>query len=261
MNYRPPRTSDRSWLQFSLRVLLVFLVLISVPLGWLGNRIARARHQRQAAEAIAEIGGRVLYDYQTTGSWRQRTPKAARKQGPLRDLMGDDFFHDVVEVDCSCALLDDQHATLLTVFTESRTLRLAGTDVTDTGLSNVRGMTKLEMVDLGHTEITDVGVRHLQTLANLEMLNLSYTNVGDAGLIHLQSLVNLQHLELSGTEISDAGLEYLKGLAELQHLNVSQTNVTDSGVAQLRSALEHCEIQNGVQESDTLRNGAKEDKM
>ena len=47
----------RRWLQFSLRMLLVQVLLISVPLGWLGMKMREAREQQAAARKSADHEG------------------------------------------------------------------------------------------------------------------------------------------------------------------------------------------------------------
>jgi hypothetical protein len=55
--------------QFSFRSLLVFVVAVSVPLGWFAWEMEEARRQREAAEAIRKVGGIVWYDYQADAMW------------------------------------------------------------------------------------------------------------------------------------------------------------------------------------------------
>ncbi len=55
--------------QFSFRSLLVFVVAVSVPLGWFAWQMDRARRQREAVTRILELGGTVVsYDYEREGS-------------------------------------------------------------------------------------------------------------------------------------------------------------------------------------------------
>ena len=78
------------WYQFSLRSLLLFVLVCSLVCGWLGVRMQRAREQKQAVEAIHKLGGWVEYDYQrdASGSWI----KGAEPGRPtwLRRLLGAD---------------------------------------------------------------------------------------------------------------------------------------------------------------------------
>ena len=54
---------------------------------------------------------------------------------------------------------------------------------------------------------TDAGVAHLKGLTQLQLLELGNTKVTDAGLANLKGLTQLQSLDLHGTQITDAGLQ------------------------------------------------------
>jgi hypothetical protein len=51
------------WCQYSLRTLLLGVLLASIGMSWFTPRIQRARKQREAVEAIERLGGEVLYDF------------------------------------------------------------------------------------------------------------------------------------------------------------------------------------------------------
>jgi len=52
---------ERPRFQYTLRALLVFMLLVSIPLSWLGGKLLRTRRLREAVEAIVRAGGRVWY--------------------------------------------------------------------------------------------------------------------------------------------------------------------------------------------------------
>ena len=72
--------------------------------------------------------------------------------------------------------------------TNLTSLSLSGTQVTDSGLSNLKGLTKLSRLSLGKTQVTDAGLVHLKGLTNLTWLDLEGTRVSDAGLAQLTVL-------------------------------------------------------------------------
>ena len=61
-----------------------------------------------------------------------------------------------------------------------------------------------------YTEITDAGLVHLKGLTKLELLNLNRSEITDAGLSHLKKLTNLQTLFLKDTKVTDAGIPELQ---------------------------------------------------
>jgi Leucine-rich repeat (LRR) protein len=58
-------------------------------------------------------------------------------------------------------------------------LHLANTQVTDSGLENVKRLTNLEWVSLENTQITDAGLVHFTGMARLEDVNARGTQVRD----------------------------------------------------------------------------------
>jgi hypothetical protein len=229
--------------------LLVFLMAVSVPLGWFAWEMQRARRQREAVEALAKVGADVSYDYQ-----QDEDPYVFREEPTapawLRRLLGSDFFCDVVvvfgscrETDPSpCIKFDDKDAIHLKKLVKVNWLDLGSSQVTDAGLEHLRGLTELRELILNFTQVTDAGLEHLKGLTNLEALWLGNTQVTDAGLEHLKGLPNLDHLGLSNTQVTDAGLEHLKTLTNLERLELEHTDVTGEGMTRLQQALPNCSI-------------------
>jgi Leucine-rich repeat (LRR) protein len=89
-------------------------------------------------------------------------------------------------------------------------LNLSRTRVTDSGLADLKGLSKLRWLIVNGTEVTDAGLVHLGDLTALELLHLADTQITDAGLEHLVGLKKLRTLHLTGTEISTLGIERLR---------------------------------------------------
>jgi hypothetical protein len=206
------------WFQYSLRSLLLLVLLVSLGMSWVAVRMKRTRQQDEAVEEITKFGGWALYDYQN-GQFGDVRP-TAEPPGPawLRNLLGENFFATVVEVHFASPLL------------------------TDRGLEHLKGLSQLRWLDLPGTQVTDSGLEHLKGLKQLQILSLNDTKVTDAGLQHLKGLPQLEWLDLDGTQVTDAGLEHLKGLTHLWRLTLHRTNVTDQGENRLQRALPECEI-------------------
>src|SRR5947209_6373548 len=89
----PPRCRRR-WLRFSLRTLLLLVLILGVGLGWLGNVIIRVRHQRQIVAGIGAAGGQVAYDYRRylglIGDHHNYSPPPGPKF--INVLFGNDVF-------------------------------------------------------------------------------------------------------------------------------------------------------------------------
>ena len=198
---------NRWRLQYSLRSLLVFVLLANLGMAWIFPRWRVARQQRDAVAAIRALGGDVYYDYMWPGP-------GGVPPGPVwaRRLLGDDFFADAVCVN------DDVWVQMMFAGGPLWSPRYPG-------------------------RITDAWLRPIGKLPRLEILRLGYSHVTDVGMSRLEGLTCLRELDLSGTRVTDAGLEHLKGLTQLRKLDLRFAEVTAQGVNKLREALPKCEIQ------------------
>jgi hypothetical protein len=87
----------RRWWQFSLRTLMVAMLVLGVLFGLFAIRLERARRQAAAVATIRSVGGEVFYDYEKRLIARDHAvPSKVPKR--LLDWVGPDFFHEVVEV-------------------------------------------------------------------------------------------------------------------------------------------------------------------
>jgi hypothetical protein len=174
----------RRWLQFSLRTLLVLILVCGCGLGWLARETQRVRTQREAAKAIEQLGGAVSYDPVSGFGVR-------RVVAWLGQLFGEDLSRDVTWV------------------------VLSGTQVSDSGLVHLQGLTQLKVLRLNDTQVSNAGLTHFQGLMQLIALSLDNTQISDAGLAHLRGLTQLHVLGLANTQVNDAGLVHLQGLTQL----------------------------------------------
>ena len=70
--------------------------------------------------------------------------------------------------------------------------------VTDAGLEHLRGMTKLEFLEVTDSPITGRGVSVLAKLKDLEALYLINTQIGDDGLESIGQLTRLRSSTSAG---------------------------------------------------------------
>ncbi len=202
----------RRWFQFSLRMLFVAVMALSLPLSWLAVRIERVRKQKDLVERIELEWGLVVFD------WEDGVATTPPYPPWLRTLLGDHFFCNVSAVILYPREFGDEEATCL------------------------KELKNLKRLELGYTNITDAGLEHIEKLSNLEVLRLNGTKISDAGLEHVENFKNLVLLQLDYTGISDAGLEHLSELPNLDTLLIDHTNVTPNGLKRLQKALPNCKI-------------------
>jgi len=169
-----------------LRTLLITVVLLSLPLGWLALKMRETERQRRAVEAIRKAGGEVHYDWQLDEYGNVIRKQEHPAPAWLRELLGEDFLADVVSLS----------------FGRSE-------ELDDVVLEHVKGLTNLKRLWLAETQVTDAGLEHLRGWTQLKRLELDDTQVSDAGLEHLKGLTELGTLILDGTHVTDKGVEEL----------------------------------------------------
>ena len=165
------------------------MLLLSLPLGWLGWKMQEARRQRRAVETIERLGEIVRYDYQDEG--RMFIPSIdGPPPGPdwLRNLVGVDFLAKAYKVvfvapmpagDTVFRALED-----LPHFDELYFEDPSATD--DSTVEKLTGLKQLSFLLLWKSEITDASLRRLAGMKNLTRLDIEGTKVTKAGVVELQ---------------------------------------------------------------------------
>jgi hypothetical protein len=177
----------------------VFLVVVSVPLGWFAWEMQRARLQREAMEAIVEAGGKAYYDFYP---WSPldilfgplEPPAQPATSAWLRKLLGDDFFCEVVRVHCRGTEFGDNDARYLKGLTNVECLWLNDTHITDEALGHLQGMTKLQELRLHRTQISDKSIEYLKRITQLESLWVGETKVTEQGISELRQALPNCHI-------------------------------------------------------------------
>jgi hypothetical protein len=219
----PPKRKRR-WFQFSLRSLLILVMLVSIVCSWGTVRLRRALKRNAAVQTIKEFGGRVFYDYQFDRERQLQSGAEAREPNWERRLLGEPAVENVYGV-----------------------WFMAGnggpTRVTDADLERIAVLTEVRSLVLHRcSQVTDAGVAYLAQFKELELLYLTGTRITDAGLKTLEGLSKLRTLDLDETAISAVGLHSLAKLSNLDVVWLHGTLVTADGVARLRRSLPKTEI-------------------
>jgi hypothetical protein len=218
----------RRFLRFSLRTLLLFVVVLSVPLGWFAWRLEKSRRQWEVVMEVQRLGAQADY-----GGILGRTRAATVLSDVECVGVGGDQFGD----DKMSRLL-----TLLQRLPHLEVLHVTHSPVTDRALTDLSGLRSLRSLNFAGTQITDTGLAQVSELTTLDRLNISATRITDVGLERLHGLTNLELLFLFETQVTDEGLQHLDGLTKLKKLDLCGTAVTDEGVRRLQQALPNCEI-------------------
>jgi serine/threonine protein kinase len=194
------------------------------------------RADRRAAEWVLKLGGQVEVTPWDGGPGIDVRQLAALPAKP--------FWVERIRL-VAIKQVTDAGLENLAGLTRLHGLWLPETRITDAGLIHVRGLTALQGINLVQTPISDRGLEQLQGLKKLEALYLDGTGVTDRGLRFLKDLARLRELGLRWTQVSDEGLEQLErfGLKNLRTLHLGGTKITDAGVERFQAALPRCQIQ------------------
>lgn len=245
--------------QFSLRTLMLFVLIAAIPCAWVGRRLEEKRREREAVAAIRAHGGYVWYDDQAAidslGIPAVSAPSQAAPSGPawLRAWLGDDFFTEVTVVDLFHADFEDEDALDLIPLAHVQSLNLALTRIGDSGAKVISRMTDLRSLFLYGAQVNDATLARIGGLTHLESLDLRSTEITNAGLVHLQRLHQLKALHLCNTEITDAGVASLKTLTQLQYLDVRETHLTKAALDELSISLPQCQFCVSLHDNDANR--------
>jgi hypothetical protein len=179
----PTTLAPRKYLRFSLRSLLVLILLIA---GWLGWIVHRARAQRDAVAAILKLQGTVKYDWERKDG-RNLPNGKPWWPGWLVSLFGIDYFARVTQV------------RLVAVH-----------ELSDSELVHISNLSGLEELDLHRSPVTDARLSYLAGLTDLQSLTLFHTPVSDTGLVRLTKMHRLRTLSIEDTSVTDSGAAALQ---------------------------------------------------
>ena len=243
----------RRYPRFSVRVLIVLVLLVGAWLGWI---VRSARIQREAVAAIRRAGGSLAYEWE----WDLHHANTLCPPRWLVDSIGADYLGRVTLVTFYKSTND---AVFVQVgrLNKVQWLNLNGSTISDTGLAHVVGLNDLSVLEVADARVSDAGLAHLKGMTKLEGLNLKSVQVTDAGLVYVAGLSKLSWLDLCGTHVTDHGLAHLKTLTNLSTLHVVQgTQVTDAGIEELQRSLPNLSIQSGGSRHPFFHRGRNADE-
>jgi internalin A len=164
----------RRFLRFSVRGLIVFVIVVGAGLGWI---VRQAHVQRDAVAAIQKAGGSVYYDWEWSNGNVIPEGKPWAPQF-LVDFIGVDYFGHI-----SSATIDGEtDAVIAEIERLIRLQRLVfiGSSISDSGLAHLKGLNNLSTLYLGDGQVTNAGLEHLNGLTKLRMLCFARNTITEA---------------------------------------------------------------------------------
>ncbi|MCI0558493.1 MAG: leucine-rich repeat domain-containing protein [Nitrososphaera sp.] len=148
-----------------MRTLLLAVMVAGILLGLV---VHPARQRQRVIDAITQMGGALTFDYQRSSNHAWRPDAKSPGSTFMKALLGDKYQAKVVEVELfagpgmSPERFNDSHAKQLALFTELEWLVLRNTKMTDTGLSELSNLKKLERLDIEGSTVTEAGVERFR---------------------------------------------------------------------------------------------------
>ncbi|HEX7379663.1 MAG TPA: hypothetical protein VF278_21245 [Pirellulales bacterium] len=175
----------RRWLQFRLKWLLLFVTVLSAPLSWLGWRLEEKRRERWAEDKLSKLSVRIIFEYPDLDDLF-----GDGKSPPSRwfkRLLGKDVFVHVTIVNSCYSTVD------LGVNARPLAMNVGITDrppLTDADLVHLRHFPGLQVLTLEGSQVTAAGLSQLRQLSQLELLDLGWIQPSDRTLAELRKALS-----------------------------------------------------------------------
>jgi hypothetical protein len=138
--------------QFTIRLLLILTLLLSLPLGWMAFRRAQRERRWKRIFAIQKLGGEVDLNFARQGE--QVKGDGADDSPPWY----------IIAVRLPKSRVTDAELVFIESISTLKRLDLSATRVSDAGLARLERLHQLEQLDLRGTRTTETGVSRLQRL-------------------------------------------------------------------------------------------------
>jgi Leucine Rich repeat len=254
MSVEPVSAPRRRFLRFSVRGLIVLVLVIGAWLGWI---VRSARIQREAAMAVAKAGGEVHFDWE----WKDGTTLPGGKPWVpewLVDVFGADYFGHIAHVSFATigqnaqrrrelnAKVEEMQRELNAEFEEKqRELSELRAQVHGKRASFVGSLTPAEerviQTVWSRPEPTRIATMDsgpliplLKGLNKLSHLDLRGNDLSGESLGFFEELTSLVFLDLGGTVMTGSQFAHLKGLKRLSELHLDSTSISDSDLMNLK---------------------------
>lgn len=233
----------RHWLRFSVRGLLLLVLLVSIPLGLIGRDLIRSKSEEYLVNDIQIADGYVRYDYVyqvmpppgtmglTIAKFDEHEPKG---HWLARKILGENIYSYVTIVNLRRA--DDPNQVLPRIATFSRLekLSLAEAALTDESVDAISQLRQLRELYLESIELSPQQMRKLAAINSLETLYFTGSFATDDVLEQVANFKNLQEITLRDTAITNRALQSLARVPGLKRIEIDNAKqVTNEGLVPL----------------------------
>lgn len=169
----------------------------------------------------------------------------------------------IMQFDANEFPLTDKQLSLLSQMPNMALLKLARTDLSDSGVDYLKGMKHLKSLDMRCTLVTSKGVEKACTYCpELQNLNLAKNALDDKSIPAISKLRRLRSLNLSSCNQRGSNLELLGNLTDLTGLDLCNNKISDRNIKKLSAikSLEELDLMDnpityqGLKELKPLKN-------
>jgi hypothetical protein len=169
MNAPEPKRRRR-WYQFSLRTLMLFMVVCAVASAWVGWKLEETRREQAVVAEIEKLEAIIWYRV-SDGRLYQDSPRPEWIPRHFRRVRGV-RYRGGVDIDAELVHLTELPKLNCLIFINTR--------ITDAGLEHLKELTNLEFLDLRWSQVTAEGVQELQqALPNCDIAHGSLLRLPD----------------------------------------------------------------------------------
>lgn len=229
----------RGWMQYSLRALLMFVLLASIASFWIRDKIEQAHREERALSELAELGRLTVgYSYQETADGRYDLSKRPNGNAFLRSLLGDAFFDDPTLISVSPRAFRHDSAHWFRDLPSLRVIKVSATFL-DAGETDPGAVAIVGELD----EVTHFDCRHplddedIIALGNLSKLKVLEIGAGDYSRSEMNLLTErldcLQELVVVGGAFGPGAAREIGRLPALKRLDLRLCRFADEDFATL----------------------------
>jgi hypothetical protein len=219
-------------LRFSLRALLLAVLLFGVLAGFAARVYHRGERQRQILIAARAAGGRAEYDFDHYKQSRWYAP--ARWLAPR---IGADQVGNIVDLNFQTTDIS-QWRPVVAKAAELQAIerfRACSMDLNSQDLEHLVKFKQLKELEFSHvSELPNL--QPLAQLPHLERLRIRGQGITVANLAALQAAPRLRMLGISNTDATDEIIPLLATFPHLEELDVHDTDITPKALAGLKNS-------------------------
>lgn len=229
-----PPLKRRFWPRFTLRVLLVFVTLVGVSLGYWTHR---AREQARIVKLIEGGGGMVCYE--------RDGPAAPEPRSFALEWLAKILSRDYLEGIAAVSIHNREAIPNLHKLRGLETLGISDANLTDSDLTAIANCRDLVVLRIGDTyifgdnvpksQISDRSLFLIARLPRLEIASLHGTGFTRSGIEVLAQSPTLRSLEIGLCEPSVVASDFdaIKGLGRIQSLKAWRGKAGELGFEEI----------------------------